>query len=101
MDVQLILALLVGIAVIVVVVLKTRLDAFVALLLAALITGLIAGQDVLGIISSITAGFGNTLGSIGIVIGLGVGIGKILEVSGAADALARRFLGIFGKDKEE
>lgn len=101
MDVQLILALLVGIAVIVVVVLKTRLDAFVALLLAALITGLIAGQDVLGIISSITAGFGNTLGSIGIVIGLGVGIGKILEVSGAADALARRFLGIFGKGKEE
>ena len=41
------------------------------------------------------------LGSIGIVIGLGVAIGKLLEVSGAADALARAFLRGFGKDREE
>ncbi|MFX0537110.1 GntP family permease [Ornithinimicrobium sp. Y1847] len=101
MDYQLLLALLVGIAVIIVVVLRTRLDAFIALILAALITGILAGQELTGIVGSITAGFGNTLGSIGIVIGLGVGIGKILEVSGAADALARAFLRAFGKGREE
>lgn len=101
MDIQLIFALIVGIATIVVVVLATRLDAFAALVIAGLVTGLIAGQDVLAITKSITSGFGSTMGSIGIVIGLGVIIGKFLEVSGAADALARSFLRAFGKGKEE
>ena len=100
MDLQLILALFAGIATIVVIVLATRLDAFIALLLASVVTGIVAGQDLLSIIDSITTGFGDTLASIGIVIGLGVGIGKILEVSGAADSLARAFLRAFGKGRE-
>lgn len=101
MDPQLLVALLLGIATIIVVVLRTRLDAFVALILASLVTGIVAGQPLLDTVSSITTGFGDTLASIGIVIGLGVGIGKILEVSGAADALARAFLKAFGKGREE
>ncbi|WP_457972268.1 GntP family permease [Arthrobacter sp. D1-17] len=100
MDLQLLLALVLGIATIVVLVLRTRLDAFVALLIAALVTGLVAGQAPLDITRAITTGFGNTLASIGIVIGLGVAIGKILEVSGAAHALALAFLRLFGKGRE-
>ncbi|MGQ1838171.1 GntP family permease [Kocuria turfanensis] len=100
MDLQLLLALVLGIATIIVLVLRTRLDAFVALLIAALVTGLVAGQPVLEIVAAITTGFGNTLASIGIVIGLGVGIGKILEVSGAANALALAFLRVFGHGRE-
>ncbi len=100
MDLQLLLALVLGIGTIIVVVLRTRLDAFVALLLAALVTGFVAGAPPIETISSITKGFGNTLASIGIVIGLGVGIGKILEVSGAADALARAFVKAMGKGRE-
>mgnify|MGYP006195344951 CR=1 FL=1 len=100
MDLQLLLALVLGIATIIVLVLRTRLDAFVALLIAALVTGLVAGQPVLDIVSAITTGFGNTLASIGIVIGLGVAIGKILEVSGAANALALAFLRVFGHGRE-
>lgn len=100
MDLQLLLALVLGIATIVVLVLRTRLDAFIALLIAALVTGLVAGQPAVGLVKSIATGFGDTLASIGIVIGLGVGIGKMLEVSGAADALARAFLRLFGKGRE-
>ncbi|MPY10828.1 GntP family permease [Arthrobacter bussei] len=100
MDIQLLLALVLGIATIIVLVLRTRLDAFVALLIAALVTGIVAGQAPLDIVTSITTGFGNTLASIGIVIGLGVGIGKILEVSGAANSLAMAFLKLFGKGRE-
>lgn len=100
MDLQLILALIAGIATIVVIVLATRLDAFIALLTASVVTGIVAGQDLLSLVDAITTGFGNTLASIGIVIGLGVGIGKILEVSGAADSLARAFLSAFGKGRE-
>lgn len=101
MDVQLLVALVAGIAAIIVLVLRTRLDAFIALLIACLVTGVLAGQSLTGIVSSITTGFGSTLGSIGIVIGLGVAIGKILEVSGGADALARAFLRAFGQGREE
>ncbi|UAL30163.1 GntP family permease [Nocardioides rotundus] len=100
MDIQLLLALVIGIATIVVLVLRTRLDAFAALLIAALVTGSIAGSAPVDTITSITTGFGATLGSIGIVIGLGVAVGKILEVSGGADALARVFLRAFGKGRE-
>ncbi len=100
MDLQLLLALVLGISTIVVVVLLTRLDAFVALLLAGLVTGFVAGVPALDTINSMTTGFGNTLASIGIVIGLGVGIGKILEVSGAADTLARAFVKALGKGRE-
>jgi GntP family gluconate:H+ symporter len=99
-DPQLLLALLLGIATVVVVVLATRLDAFVGLLLAALVTGFVAGSPALDTITSMTEGFGATLSSIGIVIGLGVGIGKILEVSGAADALARAFVRLLGRGRE-
>ena len=100
MDLQLLAALVLGIATIIVIVLRTRLDAFVALLVASLVTGFVAGAPATEILDSITAGFGSTLGSIGIVIGLGVGLGKILEVSGAADALARMFVRAFGKGRE-
>jgi GntP family gluconate:H+ symporter len=99
-DLQLLLALVLGIATVVLVVLATRLDAFVGLLLAALVTGFVAGSPALDTITSMTEGFGATLSSIGIVIGLGVGIGKILEVSGAADALARAFVRLLGRGRE-
>ncbi|MCT2588881.1 GntP family permease [Streptomyces sp. N2-109] len=100
MDLQLLAALVLGIATMIVVVLRTRLDAFVALLIAALVTGFVAGTPAPEVLDSITTGFGSTLGSIGIVIGLGVAVGKILEVSGAADALARAVVRALGKGRE-
>ena len=100
MDYQLLLALALGISTIIFLVLRTRIDAFVALLLASLVTGFVAGSPALETISSMTTGFGNTLASIGIVIGLGVAIGKILEVSGAADILATTFVKILGPGRE-
>ncbi|WP_210649188.1 GntP family permease [Nocardioides sp. SYSU D00065] len=100
MDLQLLLALVLGIGTIIFLVLRTRIDAFVALLIAALVTGFVAGSPALETITSMTTGFGNTLASIGIVIGLGVAIGKILEVSGAADALAKTFVKALGRGRE-
>jgi gluconate:H+ symporter, GntP family len=101
MDLQLLAALVIGVALIVVLILRTRLDAFLALLVAALATGLIAGVAPVETVDMITTGFGNTLASIGIVIGLGVMIGKFLEVSGGSDALAQAFLRLAGRGREE
>lgn len=62
-----------------------------------------AGQFKSGvsIVNSITGGFGSTLGSIGIIIGFGVMMGQIFEVSGATKRMAYTFLKLFGKGKEE
>lgn len=101
MEPRLLAALVLAILTVVVIVLRTRLDAFFALLFAALVTGFVAGAPVAEVVEAVTTGFGDTLGSIGIVIGLGVGLGKILEVSGAADALARAFVRALGTGRED
>ncbi|BBG04115.1 GntP family permease [Pseudonocardia saturnea] len=100
MDVVLLLALVAGIVTVVTIVLTTKLDAFVGLIIASLLTGLIAGTAPSALVDAITTGFGNTLANVGFVIGLGVAIGKILEVSGAAHALARSVLRLFGRGRE-
>ena len=58
-------------------------------------------EKTFGIINSITSGFGGTLGSIGIIIGFGVMMGQIFEVTGAAKRMAYTFLKLFGKKREE
>lgn len=101
MDLQLIAALVVGVALIIWLIVGTRFDAFMALLTAAVVTGLIAGVPLAETAEMVTGGFGDTLAAIGIVIGLGVMIGKLLEVSGGADALALAFLRLAGRGREE
>lgn len=108
---RMMLGLFIGIAVMIVLVMKTKIHTFIALLLAAMITGLIGGMSVTdivvdgatkaGVITAIKNGFGNTLASTGIIIGLGVMMGGILEVSGAAEKLAFTFIKVIGKKKEE
>lgn len=98
---MMILGLVLGIGVLILLVLKTKVHAFPALIIAASITGLVGGMTPPAVIDAITAGFGNTLGSIGLVIGFGVMMGRILEISGAAERLAFTFLKWLGKRKEE
>lgn len=78
---RMMLGLVIGIAIMIVLVMKTKVHTFIALLLAALITGLIggmpvaditnaAGETTVGVMTAIKDGFGNTLKSTGIIIGL-------------------------------
>lgn len=98
---RMLIGLLVGVILLIVLVTMTRVHAFLSIILAALtvaVVGGVPGGEIPGII---TSGFGGTLGSIGIIIGLGVIMGKIFEVSGAAEKMARVFIKIFGKGREE
>ena len=79
MKTQMLLGLFLGIAIMIFLVMKTRTHTFIALLLAALITGLIGKMSPSDAITAIQDGFGNTLKSTGIIIGLGVMMGGILE----------------------
>lgn len=98
---QLIVGLIIGVAALIFLVLRTKVHAFVALLIAASLAGLIGGMTPEVVTETITDGFGSTLGSIGIVIGLGVMMGRILEVSGAAETLAYSLIRFVGRKKEE
>lgn len=110
-SIRMLLGLAIGIIMMIVLVSKTKVHTFIALLAAAIVTGLIGGmpisdtvvngETVTGIISSIQNGFGNTLKSTGIIIGLGVMMGGILEASGGAERLAYSFIKAVGKKHEE
>ncbi len=108
------IGLAIGIAVLIFLVLKTKIQAFLALIISTVVVGVIGGmpltnitievdgvEKTFGIVNSITSGFGGTLGSIGIIIGFGVMMGQIFEVTGAAKRMAHTFLKLFGKKREE
>lgn len=98
---QMILGLVIGISILIFLTVKTKIHAFPALIIAAAVTGLFGGMPSDSVIASISKGFGNTLGSIGIIIGFGVMMGQIFEVSGAAEKMARTFIKTLGKNHEE
>jgi len=76
-----------------------RMNAFIALITSAVIVSLLAPGDLAGKISRVAEAFGNTAGSIGIVIALAVVIGKCMMDSGAADRIVRGFLSLLGEKR--
>lgn len=93
-------ALTIGsIALLLLLILALRLHAFLALLLASMALGLGAGMGPQKTLKSIQAGFGDALGFIAVVIGLGAMIGRFLEYSGGGRALADWLLAKFGRER--
>lgn len=76
---------------------RAKLHPFLVLLAAAYGLGLTSGLPPEATIEAITAGFGGTIGYIGIVIAAGTIIGVILEKSGAALVMASTVLGWIGR----
>ncbi len=95
-----------GIVLLLFLIIKVRLQPFVALLAVSIAVGLAAGLSVTELfgtvqrsdaVSVIESGMGGILGHVAIIIGLGTMLGAILEVSGGAEVLASRLLGLFGE----
>ncbi|AQU80828.1 GntT/GntP/DsdX family permease [Planococcus faecalis] len=95
----LIMVALAGIFLLLFLVIRTKLHAFVALLLVSLLVGIAAGMPLNEVITSIQNGMGGTLGFVAVVVGLGAMFGKMLEVSGGAERLASTMISKFGEDK--
>jgi len=95
----LMLVLFAAIALIVLLIMKVRVHAFVALILACMFVGFATGMPLAKIGSSIETGMGGTLGFLGTIIGLGTILGKMLEVSGGAERLARTMVEALGKQR--
>ncbi len=97
---RMVAGLLVAITLLLFMILKTRIQAFPALIISALITGSLGSMPGEFMIATISKGFGNTLGNIGIVIGFGVMMGSVLQLSGAAQKMAQVFIKLLGKGRE-
>ena len=94
--------LLIGIAAIVgllLLILWLKLHPFLALILVSSVVALAAGIPAKDLNSTIEQGLGKTLGHVAIIIALGAMIGRMIEVSGGADAFARELLSRFGEKR--
>ena len=92
----LVLLALAAIALLVVLVTWRKLNAFLALFLAAMMVGLGAGLAPLAVLKAFQEGIGATLGGIAAVIALGAMVGRLLAESGGAQVLAEGFGRFFG-----
>ncbi|MEL6530344.1 MAG: gluconate:H+ symporter [Pseudomonadota bacterium] len=82
-----------GVAGLLYLILARQVNAFAALLVAALATGLAAGLAPDAVLESVQNGFAGVLGFIAVIVGLGALLGTYLEASGGASALARTIVG--------
>ena len=80
-------------------IIKMKLHAFVSLTLVCVATALASGISSDQVVPTMMAGFGGTLASVALLVGLGAMIGKILEVTGGAKVLADTLISRFGEDK--
>lgn len=81
-----------GIGLMLVLNLKFKINSMVALLVAALSVGMLAGMDLMSLLHTMKAGFGNTLGELAIIVVFGAVIGKLMVDSGAAHQIAHTLL---------
>ncbi|MCT4356622.1 GntP family permease [Streptomyces sp. Je 1-79] len=91
-NAQLGIAVLAGIAVIVLLITKFKLHAFLALTIGSLALGAFAGAPLAATIDSFTIGLGKTVAGVGVLIALGAILGKLLADSGGADQIVDTIL---------
>ncbi|WP_449354265.1 GntT/GntP/DsdX family permease [Virgibacillus natechei] len=100
-ELWLIIATIIGIALLLFLIMKIKLHAFVSLLIASLFIGVASGMKPLDIIDVIESGMGGTLGFIAVVVGLGAMFGEVLKVSGGAERLALTLIDKFGEKRSQ
>jgi GntP family gluconate:H+ symporter len=87
----------VGIALLLLLIIRFRLDPFVSLLLVSAGVAVAAGIPVAKIVLDMEEGMGKVLAHVAPIVGLGAMLGKMLEVSGGAQKIADRLLKLFGE----
>ena len=88
-----------AVAILLFLVLKLKVSAFIALLLTSIYVGVLTGMPLSSITKSIQEGMAGTLGFVATVVGLGAIFGQMLESSGGAESLAHHLVKKFGKER--
>lgn len=88
-----------AIALILVLVIRFRVHAFLTLVVVSLLTAVATGIPTGSLVDVLLDGFGGTLASVALLIGLGAMLGKLVEHSGGARVLADALVGVFGEKR--
>ena len=96
---RLVIAAIIGLALLLVLIIKFKVHAMLSILIGAIAIGLIAGMPFEEIVTAVDDGIGNTLKGIALLVGLGSMFGAILEASGGAQTLAVTMVKKFGDAK--
>ncbi|MDB5989411.1 MAG: permease DsdX [Herbaspirillum sp.] len=98
-DAALLFNALMAIVVLIVMITRLRIHPFIALIVVSGFLGLISGMPLPDIVQSFQDGFGDVMGFVGIVLGLGTMLGKLMAESGGADRIAQTLIDAFGKPR--
>lgn len=98
-PIRLVISAIVGIAILLLLIIKFKLHPVLSLLISALVIGVGSGMPVTQLMDTVEYGAGNTLQGIVLLIGLGSMFGGILEVSGGAQSVAQTMINKFGEKK--
>src|SRR3981189_3793366 len=98
-ELQPILAAVLSVVALILLVTRFRVHPFLGLLVASLLLGFLGGLVPADIIKNFGKGFGDVMGSVGIIIGLGTMLGGVLVLSGGAGRLAMGLSPIGGKKR--
>ena len=86
----------IGILILLVLISKFKLNAFIALLITSFVVGLLSSMNPFDILDSVLKGVGDTMGKIILILAFGAMLGKILEESGAAHTITFRMTEFMG-----
>jgi GntP family gluconate:H+ symporter len=88
-----------AVALILFLVIKIRLHAFLVLVIVSLLTALATGIPTGALVDTLVDGFGSTLGSVALLIGFGAVLGRLIESSGGAQVVAEKMVSVFGEKR--
>lgn len=88
-----------AIAVLLLLIMKFRIHAFIALVIVSVLTAIATGVPAGQLVPTLLQGFGGTLASVALLVGLGAMLGRMLEVSGGAEVLTNALITRFGEKR--
>lgn len=86
-----------AVALLLLLIIRLKMHAFVALVLVSLLTAVAAGIPIADVPDALLTGFSGTLGSVALLVGFGVMVGRLLETTGGAQVLADTLIARFGE----
>ena len=94
-----IVSICIGVALLLILMMVFKLNAFIALIIVALIVGILEGMSPIDAMASVQSGLGGTLGSLTMIIIFGAILGKLMTDSGGAQRIATTLIQAFGKNR--
>lgn len=90
------LIVILGILLLLVLIAKVKLNAFISFIIVCIFVGAFQGMELNKIIHSIQTGMGDTLGFLVMILGFGAMLGKLVADSGAAQQITAKLVASFG-----